>query len=87
MEYLAQGITTFEEVFDLNIALGETMTTTALLNEEELKGYNDCIQHPLEYSEDVFKLLVGNSDSAKVNEFGDTIKAPSFHYLRGKPHV
>ena len=84
-EYRPLGVTSFAEVFDLNIALGETMVDHSHLNTKEQKEFNDCITAVRTYDLTKFRTLLTTKSEVKINEFGDEVIAPTFQYLRGKP--
>ena len=48
-DYIRLGITTFEEVFELNLKLGETMVDHSLLNDVEQHEFNECISKDRNY--------------------------------------
>jgi 5'-3' exonuclease len=86
-EYISAGVSTFEELFRLNLKLGETMNNLAYLNEEEQRVFTECLGKPLVYDPQRFSELWFSCEGAGLNVFGDEEEAPSLNYLRGDVNV
>ena len=76
------GDLSFGELFDLNIALGETMVDLSKLNEEETLEFLQCWEEPLKDDPQKLQELYTTHFSHITNDFGDSIAPPEFLGLR-----
>jgi len=79
-------INSFEALYDLNVALGETMVNTSRLNEQELKDYRKCIHTVPVYNESAFMEMYLKNFSTSKNDFGDFTLPSTYPALRGVIH-
>jgi len=79
-DYSALGVTSFEEVFDLNIKLGMTMKDLSLLNVEEELAFKECFSVKPKFREELFKEFF----PPQLTDFGDPKAVSSFSFLRGE---
>ena len=73
----------FSDMFDINIALGETMTDTAKFSESENDEFLKALSEPRGYSEVNYYNAVKKHTKQALNDFGDPITPSTFPYLRG----
>ena len=78
-----EGITSYEELFDLNVKLGTTMQDFSYLSEEELDELNACFKVPLSYNKEAFNRLTSSQAVPAVNDFGDALEISCFPFIRG----
>ena len=76
-------IDTYDQLFDLNIALGETMVGYEHFSKEEQDEFQRCMRHPLEFNEQLFYKTYNTNCEPLFNDFGDEVKPSNYPFLRG----
>lgn len=82
-KYLAQGLTSFKEVFDLNLKLGKTMEDTSLFNKVELEEFLVCAKATSMYDQKKLEKVCATLTVFPTNDFGDAVSLPSYPLIRG----
>lgn len=75
-------ISTYEELWELNIALGETMVDLRHLNKAEQEEYYNSVAFKGTYKEDSWIELYTELCEPQVNDFGDLVTPSTFKALR-----
>jgi len=78
------GDITNEQLFDLNMSLGETMVDYSKLNEEESNALREALRAPKVPNKALYLSIFEEAFGCLQTPFGDTIEPPSYPTLRGK---
>lgn len=76
-------VVSFAQLFDLNWALGETMTGFQHLNKDEIVAYQLCMTKDLHKDIDEYRRLMKAHGYTAKSEFGDLQDPPDLEYLYG----
>ena len=77
--YVAQGITTFEQLFELNWSLGETMTDFRHFSDHQLNLFRECFKGPYQRdSRTALTAFLRETWPDAVDDFGKPLSMPVY---------